>query len=102
MSWQNKLNQWRNESDEKKQQLAVVVAVVGTGLIFLVWLFIVAFDLSTPTPPVVEKVAPVAVEVVVPTTTNQVSWWQTVSTGSTEAVLSIWQGIKIAVDQVTN
>ncbi|MFA6416293.1 MAG: hypothetical protein WCW56_02270 [Candidatus Paceibacterota bacterium] len=98
MSWQNKLNQWRNESDEKKQQLAVMMAVAGTGLIFVCWLFIVAFDLSSPTPAPVTK-APVAVEAVA-TTTDQISWWQKVSSGSTEAVLSIWQGIKITADGV--
>lgn len=103
MSWQNKLEQWRNESEERKQQLSVTAAVIGTGLIFLIWLVVIAFDLSTPTPVLKEEKSPVAVQVVsTPDQEIERSWWDSLSAGSVEAVLSIWQGLKITADKITN
>lgn len=103
MLWQNKLNQWRNESDQTKQQLAVTVSIVGTGAIFLIWLVVVAFNLSAPAPAPVKETAPVAVQAVsVSTIDNDEPWWQSLSAGSVEAVLSVWQGMKITTDKIIN
>lgn len=98
MTWQEKINDWRSRSETEKQKLAVSFAIIGTSLVFVCWLFMIALDLSAPIK-TERKEMPIAIEVV-STDSQKNSIWQKIYTGTGEVVISIWQGSKIMADKL--
>jgi hypothetical protein len=62
MDWTNHLNNLRAKSDAEKRRIAFLYATLGTGLIFVIWLFSVAVSLGnlSQVSPAPAELAPVA------------------------------------------
>ncbi|KKS76908.1 MAG: hypothetical protein UV64_C0004G0036 [Parcubacteria group bacterium GW2011_GWC1_43_11b] len=93
MSLQETIIRWQGKNDADKKNLAVGLAIFGTGLIFIVWAVFFMIDINRPAPaPAPKETAPVAV-------IDQRSTWQKVSEGLTDTTDSILHGARVMLER---
>lgn len=101
MDLTNYLNQLRGRSDAEKRRLALTYAVLGTGIIFIIWVISLAISLGNLGQSVPASATPASItaSAASPAPAGP-SWFDQAVTGTADFVDSVGRGASIAVNKL--